>query len=178
MKKWFKIKNADLKDIKTITGSSLLIALCVILDFFRLVVSSLLEISFSFLALVMVGMLYGPISGALAGGIADILQYIIRPSGEFFIGFTLNSILAGAIYGFFLYNKKITIKRISLCVLVEGVIITLLLTPIWLNILYGAKIFALPRIIKFFLMFPIKVALISGCAKVLEKQKLIKKITV
>ncbi len=175
MKEKLSLKGENLRDIRTLTGSALLIALAVIVDFFRLVISNLLEISFAFLAYAVAGILYGPIIAGMIGGISDILQYIVRPSGPFFPGFTLNAILSGFIFGLFLYKKKITVKRVAFAVLIEGIVVTLLLTPIWLSILYGAKIFALPRIIKFIIMFPLRVTLIYGAGKILEKQKMTKK---
>lgn len=174
MKEKFSLKGASLKDVRTLTGSALLIAIAVIIDFLRIVISNIMEISFGFLAIVMAGILYGPLIAGLVGGVSDIIQYIVRPTGPFFPGFTLNAILSGIIYGLFLYKKELSIKRISLCVLVEGIIIILLLTPMWLSIMYGAKIFAIPRIIKFFVMFPIKVALIYACGKLIEKQNLMR----
>lgn len=175
MKEKFSLKGANIRDVRTLTGSALLIALAVIIDFFRLAISNLLEISFEFVAYAVAGILYGPIIGGMVGGISDVIQYVIRPSGPFFPGFTLNAILSGFIFGLFLYNRKITVKRVALAVLVEGLVVTLLLTPLWLSIMYGAKIFALPRIIKFVAMFPLRVALIYGAGKVLEKQRLTRK---
>lgn len=175
MKEKFSLKGESLRDVRTLTGSALLVALAVIIDFFRIVISNVFEISFTFLAYAIAGMLYGPIIGGVVGGISDIIQYIVRPSGPFFPGFTLNAILSGFIFGLFLYNKKLTVKRVILAVLVEGIVVTLVLTPIWLSIMYGAKIFALPRIIRFFVLFPVKVALIYGAGKVLEKQRFTKR---
>ncbi|WP_437130682.1 folate family ECF transporter S component [Peptostreptococcus russellii] len=174
MKEKSNLKGASLKDVRTLTGSALLIAIAVIVDFFRIVLSNIMEISFGFLAIVMAAMMYGPLIAGLIAGVSDIIQYIIRPTGPFFPGFTLNAILSGIIYGLFLYKKELSIKRISLCVLFEGIVITLLLTPIWLSIMYGAKIFAIPRVIKFIAMFPIKVTLIYACGKLIEKQKLVR----
>ena len=171
MKKTISLKSESLKDIRTITGSALMIALAVIIDFFRIVFSNIMEISFSFLALALTGMLYGP----LIGGVSDIIQYIVRPSGPFFPGFTLNNILSGVIFGLFLYKQKLTVKRITICVLIEGIITVLILTPIWLNILYGAKLFAIPRLIRFIVMLPIKVGLIYAFGRVMENQKLFEK---
>ena len=175
MKKTISLKSESLKDIRTITGSALMIALAVIIDFFRIVFSNIMEISFSFLALALTGMLYGPLIGGVVGGISDIIQYIVRPSGPFFPGFTLNNILSGVIFGLFLYKQKLTVKRITICVLIEGIITVLILTPIWLNILYGAKLFAIPGLIRFIVMLPIKVGLIYAFGRVMENQKLFEK---
>ena len=106
MKKTISLKSESLRDIRTITGSALMIALAVIIDFFRIVFSNIMEISFSFLALALTGMLYGPLIGGVVGGVSDIIQYIVRPSGPFFPGFTLNNILSGVIFGLFLYKQK------------------------------------------------------------------------
>ncbi|MBC2575095.1 folate family ECF transporter S component [Peptostreptococcus canis] len=174
MKENISSKSTGLKDIRTLTGSSLLVAMSVIVDFFRIVISNILEISFGFAPIALGGAIYGPIVGGIIGGIADIIQYLVRSSGPFFPGFTLNAILTGIIYGLFLYKKEITLKRIVLCVLVEGILITIILTPIWLNILYGAKFFAIPRIIKFVALFPIKVSILYALLKLLKQYKMIR----
>ena len=175
LKKTISLKSESLRDIRTITGSALLMAVAVIIDFFRIVFSNIMEISFSFLALALTGMLYGPLVGGVVGGISDIIQYIVRPSGPFFPGFTLNSIISGVILGIFLYKQELTVKRVTICVLIEGIITVLILTPIWLNILYGAKLFAIPRLIRFIVMLPIKVGLIYAFGRVMEKHKLFEK---
>lgn len=174
MKEKITGKYPRLNDPKVMTGAALLIALAVVVDFYRLVLSNIMEVSFGFVPLAVGGMMYGPIIGGIIGGIADIIQYVARPTGPFFPGFTFNAILAGYIYGKFFYKKEITIKRVILCVLLEGVLITLILTPLWLNMLYGAKIFALPRVIKFVAFFPVKVAILYMMGQFLKKYKLIK----
>lgn len=148
-----------LKNVKVLTGSALLAALHIILDFMRIVVSATLEISFSFLAIAVAGMLYGPVVAAVVGAGADILAFFVKPSGFFFPGFTLNMAVTGFIFGMFFYKKQITLKRVMLAVLVESIIISLILTPIWLKIMYGSELFALARVIKTVTLYPINVAL-------------------
>lgn len=163
---------STIKNVKVLTTSALLVAIGIIIDFNRIVVSKTFEISFAFITLAIGGMLYGPVVAGFMGGISDILQYIVRPTGEFFPGFTLNAILSGVIYGIFLYKKEVTIKRVLLCQIVHDILISIILTPIWLNMLYGSAIFALPRIIRFFVMLPIKVILIEGAYKILKRNKI------
>ena len=148
-----------LKKVRVLTGSALLIAIDVIIDFARIVVSNIFEISFSFLAIAMAGMFYGPVVAAVVGAAADIIAYVIKPSGFFFPGFTLNMAVMGFIYGMFFYKKKITLKRVALAVLVESVVINLVLTPIWLNIMYGNELFAVVRVVKTAVQYPANVAL-------------------
>ena len=42
-------------------------------------------------------MFYGPAATGCVGAVADIIKYMIRPSGPFFIGFTLNEFISGLI---------------------------------------------------------------------------------
>ncbi|WP_317855451.1 folate family ECF transporter S component [Chakrabartyella piscis] len=171
---WTEVKE-EIKDIRSLTGAALMTTLDVILDFFRIAISNLMEISFSFLAVAMAGMMYGPVVGGIVGGVGDIIEFIIRPTGPFFPGFTLNKILMGVIYGLFLYKKEITWKRIALAVLVENFLSTIVLTPIWLNILYGTALFTIPRIIKMVLLYPVNVCLLCILCRLMKTVVLGKK---
>lgn len=160
----------NMKSTRVLTGAAFLIALSVILDFFRIIISPTFEISFGSMPIAFAGMLFGPVVGGLVGLIADILQYVVRPSGFFFPGFTLNAILVGVIFGLFFYKKELTLKRLILCFIVEGVLIILVLTPIWLNMMYGTSLFAIPRVIRFVVLLPIKVAIFYSIWKLLESK--------
>ncbi|MGL4790882.1 MAG: folate family ECF transporter S component [Anaerotignaceae bacterium] len=162
----------QIKKIRVLTGAALMTASTVILDFFRIVLTQTLEISFSFLGVAMAAMLYGPVVGGLVGGVADILEYLIRPSGAFFIGFTINKIITGVIFGLFLYKKKPTLKRLALTLLVENIIVILILTPLWLNIMYGTAFFAIARVIRMVVLFPIKLAVMYTLCKSISNVRL------
>ena len=104
-------------------------------------------------------MFYGPVTAAVVGAGADIVAFFVKPNGFFFPGFTINAALSGFIYGVFLYKKQVTLKRVALAALTSTVVINLILTPIWLNMMYGTALFAVPRIIKNAIQYPINVAL-------------------
>ncbi len=152
----------QLRRIETIVVNALLLAMNTVLGFFSIMIGEFIKIGFSFLTLAMAGMLYGPVIGGLFGGLGDVINYFVRPSGPFFPGFTLNGILTGVIYGIMFYRKKITIKRSIIAKLIITVFIDLGLTTYWLSILYGqAFIVLLPmRLIKSPIMFPIDVVLL------------------
>lgn len=152
----------QLKKIEIIVVNALLLAMNTVLGAFSIMIGEFIRIGFSFLTLAMAGMLYGPVIGGLFGGLGDVINYFVRPSGPFFPGFTLNGILTGVIYGVIFYQKKITIKRTLLAKLIITLFIDLGLTTYWLSILYGqAFMILLPmRIIKSIIMFPIDVILL------------------
>lgn len=103
----FKRSALELKSIRCITVTAMLIALDLAIKLLTTMrTSDTLHISFAFVALASVSMLYGPTVGFAAGMITDILGYLIAPSGAFDIRFTLIEALGAMIYGIFLYNAE------------------------------------------------------------------------
>ena len=103
----FKKSALELKSIRCITVTAMLIALNLALKSVTVYISDDLKISFSFLALAAIGMLFGPTVGFLAGTITDILGLLIANTiGAFNPLFTLVEATGGMLYGMFLYNLK------------------------------------------------------------------------
>ena len=100
----------EIKNVRSLTGGAMLIALDLILNYTRIVISSFMEISFAFLAVAVSGMLYGPVMAGIMAAVADIIGFFVSPNGFFFPGFTLNAFLSGFMFGLFFYKKKITFK--------------------------------------------------------------------
>ncbi len=150
------------KNVKTLTTVSMLLAVAVVLGFFKIPITELIELRFQFLPITVGSMLYGPIVGGVLGGLTDILAYLVKPTGVFFPGFTFSSILAGVIYGFFFHKKKISLPRVIAGVFVETVICSILLNSLFLSILYGTPFWTVivSRLLKTVIMFPINVALL------------------
>lgn len=66
-----------------------------------------LRINFASIPLMLSGIILGPTTGFLAGAAADIINFMAKPGGPFFPGFTLVSALSGFIPGLiYKYIKK------------------------------------------------------------------------
>lgn len=66
-----------------------------------------LRINFASIPLILSGIILGPFAGFLTGAVADIINFIVKPDGPFFPGFTLTSGLIGFLPGIvFKYIKK------------------------------------------------------------------------
>lgn len=92
---------SELKDTRKLTTVAMLIALAVILGFFATVqLGDFLKIGFSFVPNELTAMFFGPAVGGIMAGVSDILKFIVKPTGQFFPGFTISAILGGMIYGF------------------------------------------------------------------------------
>lgn len=102
------IKSAkEFKNLKSLVLAALLLALHTVLAcFVSIQVTDTLRISVSFLTNCVTGFLFGPVMGFVCGGLGDIIQFVIRPMGPYFFGWTLNAALAGFIYGCFFYGRS------------------------------------------------------------------------
>ncbi|MCX6097549.1 MAG: folate family ECF transporter S component [Caldiserica bacterium] len=169
---WFmKSSTNELKSVSTISVAGMLVAVSVVLSFLKVVISSVLEISFAFLPLAAGGLLYGPVVGGIMGVLSDVLGYYIRPNGPFFPGFTLNALISGALYGLFLYKKPVTLKRVIIVSALIAILINLLLNSLWLSMMYGKAFVVLltARIVKNVVMFPIDTVLLMALLKFIER---------
>ncbi len=102
----------ELKSIRCLTVTGILIALDVVLKLVSIKVSDSLKITFAYVALATIGMLFGPTVGFLAGVITDVIGYFLSPEGGFSPLFTLIEALGAMIYGIFLYDiRPLNLKR-------------------------------------------------------------------
>lgn len=102
----FKKSAAELKTLPGICFTALLIALDLVLKIspLHIQITEDLKISFAFVAVAAIGMLYGPTVAALACVVTDVVGYLLEPVGGFSPLFTLIEVAGGVIYGCFLYN--------------------------------------------------------------------------
>ena len=121
--------------------------------------------------------IFGPVTGALFGGVMDIVKFIVKPSGTFFPGFTFDAMLAGFVYGSFYYKKELTIWRVLAAKGVVTVVVNLFFNTLWISILYGKAFFVLlgGRVIKNLVMWPIESVLFFFLMTAIEKTGVLKK---
>lgn len=147
---------------RQLTVLALLIAISIIFKQFLDIGTDQLKIMFTFIPNSIIGALFGPLWSTIGLTIADLIGSTLFPNGAFFLGFTLNAMLSGFIYGYFLYKKDYTWTRITTVVLLNIILINLILTPIWLNIMYHTPILAtMPiRFIKQCITAPIEIIIL------------------
>ena len=102
----FKKSALELKNLRSICVIAILIALDLVLKtFLNVQITDDLKLSFAFVAVAAIGMLYGPTAAGLACLVTDVLGYVLKPSGGSFSPlFTVIEVMGGVIYGCMLYN--------------------------------------------------------------------------
>ncbi|MCR5196469.1 MAG: folate family ECF transporter S component [Pseudobutyrivibrio sp.] len=161
-----------LKETKTLVVAAMLVAIGIVLGFFKLPINQLIEIRFGSLPICMAGMMFGPVVGGVVGALVDIGGYLVKPTGPFFPGFTLSSLVGGVIFGLMLYNKKMTFLRVLASQIVYTIIVGIIMNSYWLNLLYlknGYLAAIIARLPKELIMIPIYSVLIYSLFKAFSK---------
>ncbi len=134
MKSLFKTKN--------LAVMALLVAANVVMSRFLSINTFNIKIGFTFLSVMMAAYLFGPVAGALVGGLGDAVGALLFPIGPYFPGFTLTAVLTGLCYGVFI-GKKTNFAKICICVLLTELIGSGLMNTFWISFLYGSEFSAL-----------------------------------
>ncbi len=163
---------------KKIILAALLLALIILLSRFLSIKTPIVTISFSFVPTMLCAIWLGPKWTILINVLADLIGATLFPYGSFFIGYTITTAVAAAIYGFLLYKKEddtYTDKQFSIRVILAVVLVTVIanigLNTLWLSITTGKAFMVLiaSRIVKELVMIPIKVIFMIFLEKVLRK---------
>ena len=155
---------------KKIILAGLLLAILIVFDRFISIKTMYLQISFSFLPIMICAILLGPKYSTVVAALGDLIGALLWPFGAYFVGFTIVDAIVGLIYGLLLYNKKegeffegknLIIRLIISSALVLWVV-ELPCISYMLYILYGKAFWIIlsERLATKLIMFPIQIAII------------------
>ena len=115
----------------------LMIALQIIFTrFLSIEYGQILRISFAFLPMAIVGIVYGPVYGGVGATIANLLGAVLRGITPF-PGFVLSAFLAGSIYGLLLHNKPQKMWRVCTAVALICGFVNIGLNTYWVHLMTG-----------------------------------------
>lgn len=150
MKSFFRMfatSAKEFKSIKSIAITGVFIAVSMLIESFSIDIGYT-KLNFAFIAIAVIGMLFGPTVSVFAGFACDVVGFMVHPTGGFLPAYTLVAGLQGFIYGVVLYHKfnvhPLNVKgkditpfiRIVVARLLDVVIINLFLNTA-LNLHYG-----------------------------------------
>ncbi|MFW7432145.1 folate family ECF transporter S component [Vagococcus carniphilus] len=166
---------------RTIALMGVLMALRIILSQFLSITTGFVKISFFFIPVVIMAILFGPIIAGSANALCDFIGAMLFPAGGlYFPGFTLTAFLSGIIYSSFYYKKDLSLKRIIIVNIIVTFILSLPLNTLWLYMMQGNAVFAfLPaRIISSSIMCVVQIFITYAMVNVSVFQKQIIKFSV
>ncbi|MEG0256658.1 MAG: folate family ECF transporter S component [Vagococcus sp.] len=163
---------------RTIAIMGVLMALRIILSQFLSITTGFIKISFFFIPVAIMAILFGPMIAGTANALCDFIGAMLFPAGgAYFPGFTLTAFLAGVIYSSFYHKKKLTLKRIILVNVIVTFALSLPLNTLWLYMMQGNAVFGfLPtRIITSAVMCVVQVVVTYSMVNIREFQRQIVK---
>lgn len=178
-KAYWRDAAAELKDIKMLVITALMIALRIALKPFAIYIGPQMAIQTATLATALGAMIFGPVMAIPAAIISDTVGFMIFPTGDYFLPFMLTEIASTMIYALCLYRAKpsttrVIIARFLICFLVNVVLQQLIFA--WQYTYMGnpekAKesimgIMTIARIFKNLFFFPIETVVITLFLRVL-----------
>ena len=183
MLKKFKMSAKNLTTTRGIVLSAMFLAIFAVLGIFKIPIPPAAlqnRLTLTFAATAAAAMVLGPVPAMIVGGCGDILGYMLNQGGgAYFPGFTISAMLAGLLYGIFLYqrDKKHMLWCTMLAVFVITLFVNMVLNTFWLSVMYAKaySFFAIERIIKNIIAYPIHVIVIFALYMLIEKTGIRKK---
>lgn len=166
----FRRSAGNLRRIRPLAAVGMLTALQIILSMLTIQIGSSIQITFDYLPLAVVGMLFGPVPAMFTGALSDLIAFFIRPTGAFNPGFAVSAALSGLFYGLFLYEQNpVRMWQLLVSRLLAVLVCNIGLNTLWLLLMYGSGAWAwIPgRILKNALEYPVSILLLWGVQRAL-----------
>ena len=126
----------EVKKLRTLAVSAIFLALSSAVASVFIPLPNNLRVYFTYGPKALCAAVIGPVSGLLFGLTGDLLGFVLHPTGGFFPGYTLTSMMGMFLYGLGLYRKKITVRRLALTKLLVNLVCNAGLNVLWSEILY------------------------------------------
>ena len=157
------MKNNKKFDTVKLTRIALLIAMEIVLSRFLSIKTPVVKIGFAFIPLSVIGMMYGPLYGGIAGALCDFIGAILFPIGAYFPGYTLTAALSGATYGLFLQNGGAkSLAKVTVASIIINLVYHLGINTYWTTFFTGKGYLALlpTRIFSNVVLMPMEIIVI------------------
>ncbi|MDP4108919.1 MAG: folate family ECF transporter S component [Bacillota bacterium] len=161
-REYWKSAAKELKKPGSIVFAALMVSLSVAVGSFFIPVGINLRIYFTFIASAAGAAVYGPVVALIYGVAADLVGFLIHPTGAFFPGYTLSTMLSAFIFALFFYKSRITVIKVFFAKLTVNLLINVGLGALWSSILFGKGYyyFLAKSIVKNVLMLPFEVVIL------------------
>ena len=169
----------DMKNPRVLVFSALMIAACVALSYVpSLPIGDKVRVTWGFLARSLCALVGGPLNALVFGAAEDTITFLIHPTGPYFPGYMLTTMLGTFLYALFLYRADVTPLRVFFAKLLTNVL-NVTLGALWSAILYGKGYlyYASTSLVKNAVMLPVQTvalcALFAALMPILQSMGLI-----
>ncbi len=163
---------------KKIIITAIFLAMNIILSRFLSIKTPIIKISFAFIPTMLCATWLGVKWTVLLNVLGDIIGATLFPTGPYFVGYTISTLISALIYGLLLYKKdentyseKQYIARIIISVVLVALIVNIGLNTLWTSITSGKAFLVLlgTRSLKQLITVPIHIIVFIFIEKILRK---------
>lgn len=129
--------HVSMKQLNMLVFAALMVAMARALSLIPSIPIGQTKLSFGFLARALCALVGGPVLGLAYGFAEDILGFILKPTGDFFFGYTLSTMAGVLVYALCFYRARITVWRIVLANLLVNVFVNAVMGSAWTTIMRG-----------------------------------------
>lgn len=127
----------ELKNLRMLTLAAIVTALRIVMGGLYIPLGDNLNIFFGYLVNGLGSAIYGPVMALLSGFATDVVGYFIHPTGAFFPGYVLSTMMGSFFYALFFYRARITVLRVVLAKLSVNLLVNVGLGALWSAMLYS-----------------------------------------
>lgn len=132
----------ELRKPRTLAFSAMMIAACVALAQIPSIPTTdpNVRVTWGFLARAVCGMVCGPVNALVFGFAEDTISFLLHPTGPYFLGYSLTTMLGTMLYALFLYRARLTPASLTLRVFGAKLctnVLNVVLGSLWSAVLYG-----------------------------------------
>lgn len=156
--------------ILPIVYGGIFMAMTILFTYVFAIQTTFIRIDFAFIPIGLYAIRFGTTRTIIMAALADIIGSNLFMPGLYFPGFTISAILSAFIYGKFLYQQTLSVKRLFFMNFMIFLLVDCLLNNIWLTMMYkdAAYSFYIMRLIKSLIILPIKTLILYNIYKSLR----------
>ena len=136
-KEYWKDARKSMGDLRLVVFAALMIAMARALSLLPSIPIGHTKLSFGFLARSLCALVCGPLMGLAYGFAEDILGFILQPTGDFFFGYTLSTMVGVLVYALFFYRARVTVLRLAAANLVVNLLVNAAMGSLWTMMVRG-----------------------------------------
>ena len=161
-KSYWRTAAQELRNLRMLTLAAIVVALRIVLSGLYIPLGDNLNIFFGYFVNSLGAAIYGPVVALLSGFATDVLGYFVHPTGPFFPGYVLSTMLGSFFYALFFYRARITVVRVILAKLSVNLLVNVGLGALWSAIQFskGYYYYLVKSLMKNLGMLPLEVLLL------------------
>ena len=134
---YWREASAAMSSLKLLVFAALMVAVTRALSMIPGIPIAHTKLTWGFLSRSLCALVCGPVMGLVFGFVEDILGFILHPTGDFFPGYTLSTMVGVLVYALCFFRRRITVVRLVAANLLVNLLVNAGLGSIWSTVVRG-----------------------------------------